>query len=159
MMAAKFRTPGKRNLMVEIISCLFIILFVYAAVSKLLDFEQFRVQIGQFPLLSAFANYVAWGVPLVEILVSLLFFFPKLRLVGLWASFTLMVIFSTYIIFVLSFAVSIPCSCGGVIASLSWSQHLIFNIGFVFLAILGISLIQKPIENKKIGATSLSGTQ
>jgi len=145
--------------MVEIISYLFIILFIYAAVSKLLDFEQFKAQIGQSSLLGAFVVYVAWGVPVVEILVSLLFFFPKLRLAGLWASFTLMVIFSTYIIFVLSFAVSIPCSCGGVIASLSWSQHLIFNIGFVFLAILGISLIQKPIENKKIGATSLSSSQ
>jgi len=144
--------------MVEIISYLFIILFIYAAVSKLLDFEQFGAQIEQSSLLNAFVVYVTWGVPVVEILVSLLFFFPKLGLAGLWASFTLMVIFSTYIIFVLSFADSIPCSCGGVIASLSWSQHLIFNIGFMFLAILGISLIQKPIENKKIGATSLSGS-
>ena len=158
MMAVKFSTTGKRNLMVEIISYLFIILFVYAAVSKLLDFEQFKAQIGQSSLLNAFVVYVTWGVPVIEILVSLLFFLPKLRLAGLWASFTLMVIFSTYIIFVLNFADSIPCSCGGVIASLSWSQHLIFNMGFMFLAILGISLIQKPIENKKIGATSLSGS-
>jgi len=158
-MVVKFKTPGKRNLMVEIINYLFIIVFVYAAVSKLLDFEQFKAQIGQSSLLNAFVDYVAWGVPVVEILVSLLFFLPKLRLAGLWASFTLMVIFSTYIIFVLNFADSIPCSCGGVIASLSWSQHLIFNIGFMFLAILGISLIQKPIKNKKIGATSSSGSQ
>lgn len=136
--------------MVEIISYLFIILFIYAAVGKLLDFEQFRAQIGQSSLFDAFADYIAWGVPVLEILVSLLFFFPKLRLTGLWASFTLLVIFSIYIMFVLSFADSIPCSCGGVIASLSWSQHLIFNIGFVFLAILGISLTQKPIKNKKI---------
>jgi uncharacterized membrane protein YphA (DoxX/SURF4 family) len=150
MMAVKFRTPGKRNLMVEIISYLFIILFVYAAVSKLLDFEHYKAQIRQSSLLNTYTDYVAWGVPVIEILVSLLFFLPKLRLAGLWASFTLMVIFSTYIIFVLNFADSIPCSCGGVIASLSWSQHLIFNIGFSLLAIFGILLMQKHIQTKKI---------
>jgi len=149
-MDVKFKTPRKRNLKVEIISYLFIILFVYAAVSKLLDFEQYRAQIGQSSLLNTFADYVAWGVPVTEILVSLLFFLPKLRLAGLWASFTLMVIFSIYIIFVLNFADSIPCSCGGVIASLSWSQHLIFNIGFTLLAIFGILLMQKHIQTKKI---------
>ena len=82
--------------MVEIISYLFIILFVYAAVSKLLDFEHYKAQIRQSSLLNAFVVYVAWGVPVTEILVSLLFFLPKLRLAGLWASFTLMVIFSIY---------------------------------------------------------------
>jgi len=142
-----------RNWMIEIIGYLFIILFVYAAVTKFINFEHFRSQLGQSPFLSAFADYVAWGVPMLEILVSLLYFLPKLRLAGLWASFALMVIFSTYIIFVL-FADSIPCSCGGVIASLSWSQHLIFNIGFTLLAIFGILLMQKHIKTKKIEATS-----
>lgn len=150
MMSVKFRTTEKKNLIVEIISYLFIMLFVYAAVSKLLDFEQFRVQIGQFPLLGALANYIAPGVPAIELLIAILFFFPKLRLSGLLASLTLLLIFSGYILYVLIFANSIPCSCGGVIASLSWSQHLLFNIGFVFLALLGISLTQKPIKNKKI---------
>jgi uncharacterized membrane protein YphA (DoxX/SURF4 family) len=153
MIAVKFRTTGMRNWMIEIIGYLFIILFVYAAVTKFINFEHFRSQLGQSPFLSAFADYVAWGVPMLEILVSLLYFLPKLRLAGLWASFALMVIFSTYIIFVL-FADSIPCSCGGVIASLSWSQHLIFNIGFTLLAIFGILLMQKHIKTKKIEATS-----
>lgn len=136
--------------MAEIISYLFIMLFVYAAVSKLLDFEQFKVQIEQSPLINAFADYVAWGVPLVEILVSLLFFSPRLRLAGLWASFTIMVIFSIYIIIVLNFADAIPCSCGGVIASLSWNEHLIFNIGWLLLALLGIFLSHKTKEPKNI---------
>lgn len=148
-----------KGIVVEIICSLFIVLFTYAAVSKLLDLKQFREQIEQSPLINSFADYVAWGVPVLEILTALVFFSPKLRLAGLWASFTLMAIFSTYIIYVLNFADSIPCFCGGVIASLSWSQHLIFNIGFVFLAILGISLIQKPIKNNKKGVTILSGSE
>ncbi|CAM4359022.1 MauE/DoxX family redox-associated membrane protein [Gillisia limnaea] len=149
MMALKFRTTEK-NLMVEIISYLFIVLFVYAAVSKLLDFEQFRVQVGQSPLINTLGDYVAWGVPVVEISISLLFFFSKLRLIGLWASFFLMSIFSAYIILVLNFADAIPCSCGGVIASLSWKEHLVFNIGWLLLALLGIFLSHKTKEPKNI---------
>ncbi len=157
MMSVKFRTTEKKNLIVEIISYLFIMLFVYAAFSKLLDLEQFSAQIKQFPLLGALANYIAPGVPAIELLIAILFFFPKLRLAGLWASFTLMMIFSAYIIFVLNFADSIPCSCGGVIASLSWNEHLIFNMGFLFLALFGISLIKKPIKNKKIAPSVYLG--
>ena len=77
------------------ICLLFILLFVYAAVSKLLDFENFQVQLGQSPLLSAFTGWVSWGVPLTEILISIALLLPKYRLVGLFAAFSLMVLFTT----------------------------------------------------------------
>ena len=50
----KLSAPIKNGI-IEIICLLYILLFVYAAVSKLLDFENFQVQLGQSPLLSAFA--------------------------------------------------------------------------------------------------------
>jgi uncharacterized membrane protein YphA (DoxX/SURF4 family) len=140
MMALKFRTTEK-NLMVEIISYLFIVLFVYAAVSKLLDFEQFRVQIGQSPLLSAYAHWIAWAVPALEIVIAFLLISPRLRFLGLYASFSLMIMFTTYIIIILNFTDFIPCSCGGVLEQLGWTEHLVFNIGFILLALLGILLL------------------
>lgn len=140
-MTMKFCTTGKRNLIVEIISYLFIILFVYAAVSKLLDFEQFRVQLGQSPLLSAFAQWIAWAVPSIEIVIAVLLMSPRLRFLGLYASFSLMIMFTTYIIIILNFTDFIPCSCGGVLEQLGWTEHLVFNIGFIFLALLGILLL------------------
>jgi hypothetical protein len=45
-----------QNLFLEFTCLLYIILFVYAAVSKLLDFENFQAQLGQSPLLSPFAD-------------------------------------------------------------------------------------------------------
>jgi len=126
---------------VEIICYLFILLFVYAAAGKLLDFEEFRVQIGQTPMLSAFANNIAGAVPAIEILVSLMLFIPKLRLKGLFAAFSLMIMFTTYIIIILNFTSYIPCSCGGVLEELGWTEHLIFNLIFILLALTAIILI------------------
>ena len=45
---------------IEMISLLFILLLVYAAVTKLLVYEQFRVQIGQSSMISPFADWIAW---------------------------------------------------------------------------------------------------
>lgn len=123
-----------KRILIEIVSLLYIVLFIYAAVSKLIDFENFKVQLGQSPLLSAFATPVAIGVPALEIIIAVMLLIPKLKLYGLLSSFTLMVMFTAYIYIILNFSQFIPCSCGGVLEKMTWNQHLIFNIVFVLLA-------------------------
>lgn len=130
----------KKKAIIEVISFLFILLFIYAATSKLLDYEKFRVQIGQSPLLTSFAGWVAWGIPATEIVVSLMLAFPRYRLIGLYASFSLMVMFTAYIVAILNFSDYVPCSCGGVLQKMSWNQHLVFNIAFVLMGLVGIIL-------------------
>ena len=129
-----------KGILVEVICFLFILLFVYAAVSKLLDYENFRVQLGQSPLLTAFASWVAWAVPVVEILVAGMLFFPRLRLWAIYAAFSLMVMFTAYIVIILNFSDFITCSCGGVLDKLGWTEHLIFNLVFVFFGATGFLL-------------------
>ncbi len=101
-----------KNLIITVICYLYVLLFVYAAVSKLLDFENFQVQLGQSPLLSAYAGWVSWGVIITELVISLLLVLNKTRLLGLYLSFTLMVMFTTYIYIILNYSAFIPCSCG-----------------------------------------------
>ncbi len=115
-------------------SYLFVLLFLYAATSKLLDFETFTVQLAQSPLLSAYAGVIAWMVPGIEIFIAVLLVFPRFRILALYACFTLMVMFTAYIYIILNFSDFIPCSCGGVLEKLSWTQHLIFNVVFIILA-------------------------
>ncbi|MGB5819334.1 MAG: MauE/DoxX family redox-associated membrane protein [Saonia sp.] len=145
-----------KKIVLEIICMLFIILFVYAAMSKLLVFDEFKIQIGQSPVLTAYADWVAWMIPFIEIVFSLMLVIPKLRLLGLYASFTLMVMFTTYIFIVLNFSDSIPCSCGGVLEKLGWTEHLIFNIAFIALAFIGIMIMSDlknyTTENKYVTA-------
>jgi len=138
--------PLKRQITIEIISFLFILLFVYAAVTKLMDLEKFRIQIGQSPLLTEIAGTVAWLVPTSEIFVALLLSTSRFRLHGLMLSVILMVMFATYIFVIVNFSEHIPCSCGGVLQRMKWTDHLIFNITFVILASFGVVL--QFIENR-----------
>ena len=136
----------KRNTIIEIIAFLYIFLFMYAAVSKLVDYEKFRVQLGQSPLLTAFAGWVAWIVPAIEIIISVMLAVPRFRMTGFYASFSLMVMFTAYIIAILQFSDYIPCSCGGILQNMSWNQHMLFNIGFILLALVGIVLDTRQPE-------------
>jgi uncharacterized membrane protein YphA (DoxX/SURF4 family) len=132
--------------MMQLISMLFIFLFVYAGVSKLLDVEKFQAEIGQSPILYGVAPLAAVLVPTTEIIISFLLAIPRFRLAGLLASFGLMIMFTAYIIIILQFSDKIPCSCGGVLNDLTWGEHLVFNCAFIVLAIVGIVL--HPNENK-----------
>ncbi|HSZ33189.1 MAG TPA: MauE/DoxX family redox-associated membrane protein [Puia sp.] len=126
----------------DIISFLFILLFVYAASSKLFDYQNFKAQLGRSPLLARFWNWI-WIVPTVEILIALLLPFQKTKLLGLYASFSLMTMFTAYIFAILQFSEFIPCSCGGVLSKMSWTEHMWFNIVFILLALSGILLKSK----------------
>jgi uncharacterized membrane protein YphA (DoxX/SURF4 family) len=136
-----------RRTVLETIRLLFILLFVYTAVSKFLDYENFRAVIGQSPLLTRFAPVLAIVVPVAEIIIALLLVLPRYRRTGLYASFAMMMLFTTYIIVLMTLAEKIPCSCGGVISRMTWTQHLYFNIFFVLLALLGMWLYTRPDEN------------
>lgn len=142
----------KKKSVVDIITYLFIILFIYASVNKLLDYENFSTELGKSPLLTAFAGWVAWAVPVVELIVVALLTVPRLCLAGLYAAFSLMTMFTAYIVAILRFSDYVPCSCGGVLQNMSWNQHLVFNIVFVLLALAGIFL-HEPRDTRKAPLT------
>ena len=77
-----------------IISILFAMLFLYAAVLKLLDYDQFKVQLQQSNILMGYANTLAWIVPLVEIVVAFYLLADRYRRYALYASLGLMILFT-----------------------------------------------------------------
>jgi uncharacterized membrane protein YphA (DoxX/SURF4 family) len=131
----------KKTIIIETICFLFILLFVYASLMKLKDTDLFVAQLSQSPMLLPFATWVAWVIPSIELVVAVLLIIPRSKLTGLIASFTLMTMFTVYIIIIMNFAKRVPCSCGGILSEMGWTEHLIFNIGFVLLALTGIILL------------------
>ena len=123
------------------------LLFIYAAASKLMEYDRFVVTIGQSAMLSDYAGVLAWLVPAVELVIAVMLFFDKVRLKGLLASFSIMVMFTAYIFIVLYFMDKQPCGCGGVLEKLGWDAHLIFNISFVILSAIGITLQNILLRN------------
>ena len=130
----------KRSTVVEIISSLLVLLFVYSALSKLFDYSTFKLQLSKSPYITDFAFLIAWALPVVELLIAVLLFFNRTRLAALYGSLFLMTMFTAYIYSMLNFSYYIPCSCGGVLSKMTWGQHLWFNIFFVAISITGILL-------------------
>jgi hypothetical protein len=120
---------------------------VYAATAKLLEFNHFRIQLGRSPLLSAFAGFVAWSVPAIEFVTAGLLASRKYRNIGLLAAFGLMTMFTTYIVIILNFSAFVPCSCGGILEKMGWKEHLVFNIFFVVIGLIGLLLNLKLNAN------------
>lgn len=141
----------KRKIILEVICFLFVLLFLYAAFTKLLDYQKFTVQVGQSPLLTGFGDTIPWLVISLEILVAGMLMIPRTRLVALFASFSLMTMFTAYIVAILNFSPYVPCSCGGVLEKLGWTEHLIFNGVFMVLGLLGITL--QALDHTVISST------
>lgn len=137
---------NKSPLLISIISYFFVLLFIYAGMSKLLDFENFQVQLAQSPLLSAYAGFVSYSIIAIEFVVAISLCIPRTRPTGLYASLGLMAGFTIYIYLILNYSDFIPCSCGGILEKLGWREHLIFNIVCVILAVVGILLLEKQKE-------------
>jgi uncharacterized membrane protein YphA (DoxX/SURF4 family) len=134
----------KKSTLIDLISALFILLFMYTASSKFLEFTKFQGTLSKSPLIGTdLAPIVAWALPITEIVISLLLFFPRTRRRGMWASLFLMIAFTGYIGYLAYFAPHRPCSCGGVLKDMTWKQHFIFNIFFTLLAALGLWLYRK----------------
>jgi putative oxidoreductase len=134
---------AKRNVIVEVISALFILLFVYTAINKFLEFNSLKIALKGYPLIGSFPILIAWALPLTEAIVSILLFVPKTRLLGLYASLVLMSSFTLYLAYMLLFTPTLPCTCGGLLQKLSWPQHLVVNVAFILQAVIGIWLKQK----------------
>ena len=122
------------------ICLLYVLLFVYASVSKFLNFQNFRMQLGQSPVIRGFADIIAWGIPCIELVTSFLLLHKRTRIIGLILAVLLMTMFSTYIYIILYHAVSVPCSCGGILEALGWKEHLYFNLGILLLGIWALSI-------------------
>ncbi|PWV48807.1 MauE/DoxX family redox-associated membrane protein [Chitinophaga sp. S165] len=122
----------------ELSAILLTVLFTYASISKLLQYDTFKYQLGQSPFVTGYAGIVAWGIPAIELVTTALLMFPVTRMKGFYLSYGLLLLFTFYIYAILHYSYFIPCSCGGILSQMNWEQHLVFNIVFSLIALTGI---------------------
>ncbi len=120
---------------------LLIVLFTYTAISKWLNIDAHLYGMRNQPFSRMINDFLAYAVPVVEITTVVLLVINSTRLIGLYISLLLMVLFTTYVSAVLlGWFGRIPCSCGGVIELLDWKGHLVFNVFFLLISIAAIRL-------------------
>jgi putative oxidoreductase len=126
-------------------------LFVYAAVSKLADFDTFRGQLANQTFPHALAAILVYALPAAELLTAGLLLAQRTSLAGLWLSLGLLLAFTGYIALVkLHYWSRVPCSCGGILSHMGWTTHLLFNLFFILLTVLALGQKGKA-ENPRTG--------
>nr|WP_315419976.1 MauE/DoxX family redox-associated membrane protein [uncultured Pedobacter sp.] len=112
---------------------LLILLWSYAAFVKLADLPLFQRQMTQQPFSGAVILVLIYAVPILEAFTAILLILNQKKL-GLLLSMLLLCGFTIYVILALNhFFPETPCSCGGLIAKMSWKTHLWFNIFFIII--------------------------
>jgi hypothetical protein len=132
---------------IEIMALLLAFLFLYTGLSKLIDWEQTKSGLYNqvFPIWVS--QVLLYMLPVLEIGTALILMIPKTRQLGFRISVILMACFSGYIGLVLTGIFGrVPCSCGGVIDSLGWWEHLVFNLVFLGIGVVGWN--REVVRNK-----------
>lgn len=136
-------SDNSKRIIVDVIIYLFVALFVYTAESKFMTMKSFESILSRSPLTAPFSIIIAWAVPIIEILISILLLIPNCKKLGLIFSLTLMSLFTVFLTYGIVSGSKLPCHCGGLISSMTWQQHIWLNIGFIILAIIGLKLYKK----------------
>lgn len=123
-----------------------VFLFVYTATSKLFQFSVFQFQLDRYPWIRHMATTLVWAVPAIELVAAVLLLARRMRRIGFYVSLALMVLFTVYLALMLGSGEHLPCSCGGVIAWMTWRQHLVFNLFFIGIAAIGLVYSPPKIE-------------
>lgn len=128
------------QLYINFVTAVLLFLFVYTALNKLFDFNFFRATLSTQPAIGKSAYWVSWMIIIPELMISILLFIPRYRMIGLICSVFLLMVFTMYIVYMLFKYPHLPCSCGGVISKMSWAQHMFFNIALIVLGSAAVYL-------------------
>jgi len=139
-------TDKTRMIIFDIICYLFIILFAYTAVSKMMNFSSFVAVLKVSPLIGHLDMLVAFTVIAVEVILCIVLVGDRTKRLGLRLSMGLMVVFTLYLTYMVLSGDELPCQCGGVISLMSWKEHIIFNSVFIILAFIGLKISEKLVE-------------
>lgn len=128
-----------KNIISELIIFILILVWAYTFASKIFDFDTFDRQIKGAYLLSAGGPVLPYILQAVHLGIVILLLKKNWRRLGLFASFSVLILYTAYLIYILKFAPSIPCSCIAVLKGMNWNEQLYFN--FIALSINIIGLI------------------
>ncbi|MFF5380774.1 MauE/DoxX family redox-associated membrane protein [Pedobacter suwonensis] len=137
-----------RELFFDLTAYLYILLFVYTAVSKIITYPFFLKILSGLPMVGDYYPLLAIFIISAELILGILLIVPKSRYSGLKGSLGLMLVFTIYLAYHIWTGTTLPCSCGGVISQMTWLQHLLFNMGFIMLALVTLIINTRNFKTK-----------
>ncbi|WP_143307060.1 MauE/DoxX family redox-associated membrane protein [Chitinophaga vietnamensis] len=147
----------KREILLTVLSTSLILMFMYAAFSKVFDWPGFTHAMEMQPVPNWSKTFLQWSVPIVEIFISIALIFSRSRLWGFYGASVVMLAFTVYVgLGIANLLPYTPCACGGVISQFTWPQHFAFNSTFLLIAVSGIIAEKKLLNNKHSSSLTLT---
>jgi hypothetical protein len=131
-------------------------LYMYTGWAKFMNMPAFIRGNSKIPYLGQYAKLIGYGIPTLEIVLAILLLVPVYRIMrfALWTSTLLMALFTIYLSLMVHYVEKKLCHCGGVIESMGWKTHIVFNIIWLIagiFALVSIQIIHSKIQkNGKI---------
>lgn len=140
---------------INIVSYLFIAIFVYASLIKGLNLNVFQGQMMQSPIIPKnWIPFISIFIPLAELIIAILLIVPRYNVIGLGLSYSMMLFFSLYLAsLVFAYGDNVPCACGGILGQLGYPIHISFNIILTIISLLAFYLqfiSSKAYETKQL---------
>jgi len=116
-----------------------ILLFFYTAISKLADLSEFRRQLYNQVIPAWSVEALVFALPGAELCLSLMLILEMTRKLALVGVVLLMSVFTIYMgLVLLRVFPRVPCSCGGVLTSMDFTGHFIFNLVFLMSSVFAL---------------------
>lgn len=140
-----------------------VVLFSFAIEDKLFDFDKFKSGLQNSPFIPVWAAGTVAVVTIgsffaISILLLAGFWKQRLMGIGLWATTGLFLVFTLYIVSILTVAPYEPCVCIGLNEKLklNWKSHLLLN-GLLLASIWSATMLY--YANKKFIAINEAPSQ
>lgn len=138
----------KKKIALEGMIAMLVLLYLYTGLTQLLAFKFFYGNIFNQPIFQWSKPILVYLIPGAQLLIAAGLLFERTRKLALWSSLGLLTIFTVYIVLIILNALArVPCTCGGVISSFTWPQHLVFNISFMILNAIALVLRKKTFKD------------
>ncbi len=127
---------------IAIITVVLILFWLYAAGTQISDFNKFKGEMNNQVFSGVISNVLAYLIPVLEITIAGLLVYSFTRLWGMIFSFSLLLVFSTYVgLALLNVFSRMPCTCAGLLGgSSTWEWNLTLNLIVTAVAAAGLIL-------------------
>ncbi|WP_394678503.1 MauE/DoxX family redox-associated membrane protein [uncultured Sphingobacterium sp.] len=115
-------------------------MYMYTGWAKFMNMATFISGNSKIPYLGAYAKLIGYGIPALEIVLAILLIVPVywIKRFALRTATLLMGTFTIYLCLMVRFVENKLCHCGGVIESMGWKTHIVFNLIWLIAGIFAL---------------------
>ena len=137
----------KGRTVIELIASALLVVFLYAAITQVVFYNTYYIQLNRSLSSAFFANIIIWSIPVVHILLGWLLWRPSTRLAGLIGVLALVSLYTIYFFIKLPAGSRSACQCGELWQQASLEINILFNLAVILLAAIAIILVGRLRTN------------